>query len=511
MRGGLLVVWVLSAVSCAPPAPAPAPVVVDAGPLTSPSFEASAALVDVGGAPLRFRELARREGTVSIRVRDLETPVLVDVVATAPACLGPRCVTQTTLTLEPGVWLQVPLMLEIAFASVVSAAVTFTPREAGLAPVTVALVGLGTAAPGCLELSPSTIDFDTLNQGCPVLQRPLRVTNACPVPRQLEDAVVAPLTEPFTLSSLTSLPRRLAPGESWSGLAEFLGGVPGAHEALLRFQVEGELAGAIGLRGFRSDQGPREFSFVAYQPRVDLLVVLDSSPTFAARRGAVDRQVLADVTDLRWYSGPLRVGVIGTGGVALTPGRGLSFFDNDQLDFAAGVDEALARTPSTGDEVERCLETAAQLPPGFWRTGTRRRAVCITDAPEQSPFPSTSIATLADAGIRWDVIGPPIDRGDGGCAVEDFDDGGHSFATTALGGSARSICESWRLPAPPPVPPVATRYELPVVPVFPIEVWVDGARVGEADWNWQLSTRTLELRTAPRMTLLIRESPSCPP
>jgi len=56
--------------------------------------------------------------------------------------------------------------------------------------------------------------------------------------------------------------------------------------------------------------------------------------------------------------------------------------------------------------VERCLETAAQLSASatFWRPGSRRRAVCVTDAPEQSPFPLAAVAVLADAGVRWDVI-----------------------------------------------------------------------------------------------------------
>lgn len=136
--------------------------------------------------------------------------------------------------------------------------------------------------------------------------------------------------------------------------------------------------------------------------------------------------------------------------------------------------------------------------------------MCLTDAPEQSPNPSAAIALLADAGVRWDVVGPPLSPPDGGCVVEDFDDGGHVAATTALGGSVVSICStSWRLPAVPAAPPPPTRFSLAVTPVFPLSVFVDGALLAESEWTWEAATRTLVLRNAPTNSLVIRESPSC--
>jgi len=109
------------------------------------------------------------------------------------------------------------------------------------------------------------------------------------VPRLLNDGEVRPFAAPFVLSKLTSLPRRLAPGESWAGLAEFLEGPPARTRRCCSCGWTGRFEAAIGLRGSRSDAGPGEFFFTAPSPLVDVLVVLDSSPSFGPRRGGCRR------------------------------------------------------------------------------------------------------------------------------------------------------------------------------------------------------------------------------
>jgi len=499
MRRCLIAVGLVGALACRP-APVIAP--EDAGP--RPTLELSSESIDAGQASLRFGQTAQREGVISIRTHDTAAPLALDVSVTGPLT------TEAMLTLEPDVWTEVPVALAISRVGELRGVVSLTPRERGIAAVSATVFGVGTAAPDCILVEPATIDFGTLNQGCPVAHQPVRITNDCAVPRLLSGAEVAPLVEPFALSQLTSLPRRLQPGESWSGLVEFLGGGPGLHQALLRFDVDGALGAAVGLQGVRSDAGPREFSITIVSPQIDVLVVLDSSPSFVPRRAVTEQRVLRDLTDPQLFPGPLRAVVVPIGGSQFVDG---SYFESWQPTFSSSLQQALANSPSDGGELGRCIETAAQISTGlsFWRRDSRRVAVCLTDAPEQSSDVAASMATLADAGVRWNVIGPPLFEPDGGCQVDAFDDGGHLMTTAALDGSVSSICGDWRLPGMEPTPMSARQYVLPFTPNFPITVVLDGVELSASEWFWDGPRRTLELVAAPLSSLVVRESLACPP
>ena len=473
-----------------------------------PSLELESRAVELGSAELRFRERVRREGFVSIRLKDSAEPVVLDVITRAPA------VAPAAITLEPNVWLQVPVAMELSSVGRVSSVISFSSAERIVAAVSVELTASGTAAMGCLEVDESALHFGSLERGCPVKQRLVRLTNNCVVPHLLQDAEVVPRTAPFSISQQVSLPRRLGPGESWSGLVEFLGGEVGTHRADLHLQVDGMLGAAISLEGERTENGPRRFTFASPSPQVDLLVVIDNSPSFASRRAMVERKIVDDVANPAWYAGPLRVAVVGTSGQSLLWGPGLPWYENHQLDFDGLVANALDTLPP-GDEFESCLGAAAQIADtatNFWRFGSRRLAVCITDAPDQTLSLSNAISTLADAGVRWDVIGPPFGMAENGCEVEGLDDGIHLAGTNALGGSVQSICSStWQLKSLPLVPPMPSVFRLPVTPNFPISVFVDGQEVSAFDWNWEPTTRSLELHERPNHMVVVVEALTCGP
>lgn len=478
----------------------------DAGP--RPSLELESRAVELGSAELRFREPVQREGFVSIRLKDSTQPVVLDVTVRAPA-FAPA-----TITLEPNVWLQVPVAMELSSVGRVSSVISFSSGKRLVPAVSVELIATGIAAMDCLEVDESALHFGSLERGCPVKQRLVRLTNRCVVPHLLQDADVVPRTAPFSISQQVSLPRRLGPGESWSGLVDFLGGELGTHQADLHLQVDGMLGAAISLEGERTENGPRRFTFASPSPQVDLLVVMDSSPSFSPMRATVERKVVAEVADPGWYAGPLRVAVVGTSGPSLLWGPGLPWYENNQLDFDGLVANALATLPP-GDEFESCLGAAAQIAntaTNFWRFGSRRLAVCITDAPDQTLSPSAAISTLEDAGVRWNVIGPPFGMAEANCTVEGLDDGIHLAGTAALDGSVQSICDSsWHLESVPLVPPMPTVFRLPVTPNFPISVFVDGQEVSSFDWNWEPSTRSLELRARPNHMVVVVEALTCSP
>jgi hypothetical protein len=274
------------------------------------------------------------------------------------------------------------------------------------------------------------------------------------------------------------------------------------------------LGAAISLEGERTENGPRRFTFASPSPQVDLLVVIDSSPSFSSKRTMVERKIVDDVSDPGWYAGPLRVAVVGTSGPSLLWGPGLPWYENHELDFDGLVANALATLPA-GDELESCLGAAAQIvdtATGFWRFGSRRLAVCITDAPDQTLSPSNAISRLEDAGVRWDVIGPPFGMTEANCTVEGLDDGIHLAGTAALDGSVQSICNStWHLKSLPLVPPMPSVFSLPVTPNFPISVFVDGQEVSAFDWNWLPATRSIELHARPNHMVVVVEALTCAP
>lgn len=501
---------VLVLAACQPPEVSVAPP-EEAGP--RPSLELSDSVVMLGEAPLRFRERVRREGILAIRLNDAAEPVELEVRARAPGCVGTECLAQTLITLEPGVWLQVPVALQLSSLGRVTSVISFSSPARSVAAVSAELIATGTAAPDCLEVEVGSVDFGTLERGCPVKQRHVRLTNACAIPRFLNDVDVVPRTAPFSVSQLISLPRRLAPGESWVGLIEFLGGDLGTHEADLHFQVDGALGAIVSLDGERTEDGPRQWSFSSPSARFDLLIVLDSSPSFVTRRASVERQILEDVTNPGWFAGPLRVGVVGTSGPSLVWGPATPFFENGDFDFESALQDALGTLPP-GNEVEQCLGAAAQVSDtaNFWRMNSRRLAVCITDAPDQTLGPSNAIARLEDAGVEWHVIGPPFVSPGPACEVEGLDDGIHLAGTSALDGSVISICEAdWHLPTLPLVPPMPLTYRLPVTPNFPIDVFVDGQELPPSDWVWDVPTRTLTVGRRPQQLLLVVEAQTCSP
>jgi hypothetical protein len=186
----------------------------------------------------------------------------------------------------------------------------------------------------------------------------------------------------------------------------------------------------------------------------------------------------------------VRAAVVGTGEYALrSRADGGTVALSTEPDFATDLSAALRAVPDAGSELETCLDTAARFTTGvdpFFRLGPAHAAWCLTNANEQSVDVVTSRAALADAGVRWHVVGPP-EPVPPSCVVEAASDGLHEQLSQQLGGTFTSICDdAWQLPPPGDVStPPRYRFPLSFSPVFPLRVQVDGVAAPSDSWLYE--------------------------
>jgi len=347
------------------------------------------------------------------------------------------------------------------------------------------------ASPGpadCLVTSPSQLDFGAVAADCAGPQRTLLLYDTCSEPVVVEgiDLVAAgglaagepgcAGPSPCPSFVVTSTPRRplvLQPGAPPAAVglvyqSRRLGADTGALRVTVRdgagtVEVLTALAG-VGLPGaVQTDTFAQ-----AVRLRSDVLFVIDDSPSFAAHRADVQRNLAAVVGTFDRARGAVdfHLGVTTTddspsgaqGSLVASP-QGTKVFTgatpNLEAQFLATTDVG-----ATGSENETCLAAAvkALTAPkatdpaqngGFLRADAPLAVVCITDALEHSAPLASLEASFAALGPRvtWTVVGPFSASPPAGCSYEALDDGVHRQLAARFSGSTFDVCDvGWGWP-----------------------------------------------------------------
>ncbi|MBL8923607.1 MAG: hypothetical protein JNJ54_32430 [Myxococcaceae bacterium] len=402
-------------------------------------------------------ERARRQvhlentGSTSCLVDDARTTDPQFVVTRAPS---------NVVIVQPGEVLS--LDVELALNSVRSTTATLRvdlARHDSRAPasVDVTLEAKGASA-ACLRGAPEQLDFGTWRIDCRSSERRFDLFNVCERPVIFSSMTVE---APFELTSVPAPGTAILPARSVVAAARVtsLSGV-GSVSGAVRIEVDDGSMSAVGLtvRGeppsFQSDT----FRF-EHRPQVDVVLVLDDSPSFAMHHGRV-RAELDRLAEHLGRETNARIAVTTTDVTATGPQGRFRSLDGGvrwaspataagRADFAA-----LSALTTSGAEHQSCLEAAARSVTaplssdptangGFRRPPAPLSLICVTDDAEYTATPVTWRAALAglDGGlVTYSVVGPFSAN----CPVDAPDlDGRHASTARALSGATADICGPW--------------------------------------------------------------------
>lgn len=389
----------------------------------------------------------------------------------------------------------------------------------------------------CLEIAPTTIDLGTVRRGCST-SAVVELKNACAQPLLIPRVgVVAAAGEgpggpncpgsavcpEFSADSWT--PTTLAPDAGRNITVRYAPINYGADTGAVAI----ELASAtfvVALQG-RGDSNAQQTDTFRMDERikVDVLAMVDTSPSFASQRAAVRSNFAALISrfggechDTRWAfataDGDPDAGVrlsVNDAGEAWTSSRG--------PDFVGRAMSAYDSLP-LGSEVESCVGPASRL---VADAGVRPRAnlagLCVTDALEQSPNPTAALAqfrSVTDAGLTsWSSIAAY----GASCGAEAIDDGVHAQLVTAANGVREDVCSpTWHSAFGFPIGncrPARGPYYLNSTPGGAVVVEVDGATSDPSHWSYDAATNAIAFVTGfepePGQTITVRYGNACTP
>lgn len=403
--------------------------------------------------PERVRRQVHLEnaGTTNCVVHGARTTAPQFQVARAPS----------NVVVQPGGRLS--LDLDFAPASVRSTRETLQvelARHDARAPasVEVALEAKGASA-ACLRAAPEHLDFGVWRVDCPSTERRFDLFNVCERP-----LIVSSMSTdgPYQLTWGPLEGSAILPGRSVVVGARVTSlNAVGAVSGMVRISADDGTTAAVGLlvRGEPPRSQTDTFSF-QHRPKVDVVFVLDDSPSFATHHARVrvelDRlaaflghevnaRIAVTTTDLSTTGPRGRFRSLDGGVPWVSPSTPAGL-----VDFAA-----LSALTTSGAEHQSCLEAAArsvtaplatdpQANGGFRRPSTPLALVCVTDDAEYTATPDvwrTALASL-DAGtsLSYSVVGPFSNA----CSVDSPDlDGRHAANTQLFHGATADVCGPW--------------------------------------------------------------------
>jgi hypothetical protein len=413
-------------------------------------------------------------------------------------------------------------------------------------PVTLAPPGPGP----CLVVQPAELSFGATPVNCNSTSLTVGLYNQCASPITIERIdLVKPGGQPaggpdcpsvtacpsFFLTS--SLPRGtiLAPNTSATVRVKHRPLATGPEDGALRVDTDTGQSITIVLRGVG---GEPTVAVDTWPPgdssQLDLVWLIDASPSFVPKRAAVRANLLPVLAysratsachDFRWAFAAAE-GAADAGAKLLTSDAGLTWFSARSPDFEAQALSALDSLP-VGSEDEACVGPAAQLltaPDSGIRPGAPLSLLCVTDALDHSPDPMASLAALRALGPfwGWSVFGGMASST---CPIEATDDGVHAALAAAGGGTFEDICEPYwgssLLPADS-FCGLRTYFTLAQRSASPeLTVTVDGQPVppigplGDLIWRYEHTTNSVEFQPASApaygSTVQIRYGIACVP
>ena len=260
-------------------------------------------------------------------------------------------------------------------------------------------------------------------------------------------------------------------------------------------------------------------------PLIDLLVMVDPSPSFVPKRAGVranlssllNRQTNGCV-DLRFGIAPAD-GAPDAGVRLLLNDAGMAWTSSGDPLF---VERALSAFDSLpiGSETEACIGPAAALvQDGGLRPGSAFSGLCVTDALEQSINPAAELQVIKTLKAPSPAFWSAVTGLGSSCAVEAIDDGVHRGLVNAAYGSQEDICNAtwWQnlVGLNTPSCPLRTQFYLTGAAAGPLEVRIDGQLVPGADWTLDVASNSVVFGAGraplPGTTLQISYALACVP
>lgn len=342
-----------------------------------------------------------------------------------------------------------------------------------------------TIAPSCLAISPTDLDFGTVQKDCNSPSRNFEIYNTCAVNVTINSsAMLAAAGEPPGGPNCAGT----SPCPEFFAVTTPPNGVLGPGSTSLTFQLKyrpinyGPDTGAFVVR---ATQGGQQVDYVVTlrgqgdtmglntdtfrqdsKPKADILIVVDDSCSMSeeqaylgsnfnafikyAQASQVDFQIGLTTTD---FSAPSI-----TGRLRASP-AGVKIFKpttpNIEQQFAALVNVGI-----NGSAIESCMQpaVAALTPPlitdpaanlGLLRQDAVLAVVCVTDAPDQAvqapTFYLNQLVNIKGAQrpgmFTYNVVGPFAPNPPSGCLYDGSpDDGAHALMVNSTNGVREEIC-----------------------------------------------------------------------
>ncbi|MFZ5439334.1 MAG: choice-of-anchor D domain-containing protein [Myxococcota bacterium] len=391
----------------------------------------------------------------------------------------------------------------------------------------------------CLVATPSALDFGAVKQSCSSATRNVALYNVCGTP----------LTLDLRMSAAAGLPPGTpgCPGTAPCPEFSLVSGLPvgtvleGPEPAIISVRYRpldlGDDTGAlsidvreagtwlVSLQGRGDDRSTQVDTWrLEPLPVVDVLTMVDTSPSFASKRAEVRANLsrwlaqprFASCTDLRWAFAPAE-GAPDAGVAFALNDAGVAWTSSLEPDFVGRALSAFDALP-TSSETEACIGPAVALMQGVTpRDGGTFAGLCITDALEHSSAPMAALAQLqarlgSPPRTTWNAV---TGVSSSTCAIEAADDGVHAALVYASSGSREDVCNAqwWASFQPLGLTSCSTRSQffLSSRPDGPLEVRVDGAV--STDWSYDAVNNSVVFSSGheprPGSTVVARYEPSC--
>lgn len=363
----------------------------------------------------------------------------------------------------------------------------------------------------CVVLVPDALDFGFVAGGCPSASRSVQLYNLCSTPLAVIDATV--LGADFMVTQFTPM-TVVRSGGPPATLSVRMGPTDlGVRTGQLRITTSSS-EHFVPLRGdvdpatrtvdrFRQGEDPST---------ADVLVVVDTSPSFAGARAAVRAGLAGALTSWTGLCGELRVGFVPAEADASVQlalnDAGAGWTGTRGPDFVGRALSAFDALPESS-ETEGCIGPAASTLLGL-PDGGKAWGLCISDALEQSPSPQASLAALRGhfSSFQWDVV---TGTSSSTCSVEANDDDlVHASLASAGGGQRVDVCSSWasHFTLGTFECGYRTLFYLTSTPRGVIEVRVDGQLVPAQGWTYDATLNAVNFEPfwAPRPNTLLEVS-----